>query len=120
MTFQTECQARTGRKIGRRIVGSEAEADDVVQDSFLKWHAAEQGALTTPAAWLTTVVQHRSTDRLRQRRVLRPGGLNAGGPLAGLEHRQLGRESALVGGPRFAPPHVGRQGRKFVQHARWL
>jgi hypothetical protein len=30
--------------ISRRIVGSEAEAEDVVQDCFLKWHRAEQGA----------------------------------------------------------------------------
>jgi RNA polymerase sigma factor (sigma-70 family) len=53
--------------ISRRILGSEAEAEDVVQDCFLKWHAAEQAALTTPAAWLTTVVQHQSIDRLRKR-----------------------------------------------------
>ena len=53
--------------ISRRIVGSHAEAEDVVQDCFLKWHAAAQSALTTPAAWLTTVVQHQSIDRLRKR-----------------------------------------------------
>jgi RNA polymerase sigma-70 factor (ECF subfamily) len=53
--------------ISRRIVGSEAEAEDVVQDCYLKWHRAEQGALDTPAAWLTTVVQHQSIDRLRKR-----------------------------------------------------
>lgn len=53
--------------ISRRIVGSEAEAEDIVQDCFLKWHGADQAALTTPAAWLTTVVQHQSIDRLRRR-----------------------------------------------------
>jgi RNA polymerase sigma factor (sigma-70 family) len=53
--------------ISRRIVGSEAEAEDVVQDCFLKWHRAEKGLLKTPAAWLTTVVQHQSIDRLRKR-----------------------------------------------------
>lgn len=53
--------------ISRRIVGSEAEAEDIVQDCFLKWHATEQALLTTPAAWLTTVVQHQSIDRLRKR-----------------------------------------------------
>jgi RNA polymerase sigma-70 factor (ECF subfamily) len=55
------------KAISLRIVGSEAEAEDVVQDCFLKWHGAEQGALVTPAAWLTTVVQHQSIDRLRKR-----------------------------------------------------
>jgi RNA polymerase sigma-70 factor (ECF subfamily) len=55
------------KAISCRIVGSEAEAEDIVQDCFLKWHGTEQGALATPAAWLTTVVQHLSIDRLRKR-----------------------------------------------------
>jgi RNA polymerase sigma-70 factor (ECF subfamily) len=53
--------------ISCRIVGSRAEAEDIVQDCFIKWRAAEQAALVTPAAWLTTVVRHHSIDRLRQR-----------------------------------------------------
>ena len=53
--------------IGRRIVGSDAEAEDVVQDCFLKWLAADRAALDTPAAWLTTVVRHGAIDRLRAR-----------------------------------------------------
>lgn len=53
--------------ISCRIVGSAAEAQDIVQDCFLKWQAAEQAAVMTPAAWLTTVVQHQSIDRLRKR-----------------------------------------------------
>ena len=53
--------------ISLRIGGSEAEAADVVQDCYFKWQAADCAALATPAAWLTTVVQHRSIDRLRKR-----------------------------------------------------
>lgn len=55
------------KAISCRIVGSEAEAEDIVQDCFLKWHGTEQAALATPAAWLTTVVQHQSIDCLRRR-----------------------------------------------------
>ena len=55
------------KAISSRIVGSEAEAEEVVQDCFLKWHSAERDALVTPAAWLTTVVQHQSIDHLRKR-----------------------------------------------------
>lgn len=55
------------KAISLRIVGSAAEAEDVVQDCFLKWQDAAQASLTTPAAWLTTVVQHQSIDRLRKR-----------------------------------------------------
>jgi RNA polymerase sigma factor (sigma-70 family) len=53
--------------ISCRIVGNAAEAEDIVQDCYFKWQKAEQAALATPAAWLTTVVQHRSIDRLRKR-----------------------------------------------------
>lgn len=55
------------KAISQRIVGSQAEAEDIVQDCFLKWHGAEQKTLATPAAWLTTVVRHQSIDRLRKR-----------------------------------------------------
>lgn len=55
------------KSISCRILGSEAEAEDVVQDCFLKWRDADQASLATPAAWLTTVVQRQSIDRLRQR-----------------------------------------------------
>jgi RNA polymerase sigma-70 factor (ECF subfamily) len=53
--------------LSRRILGSEAEAEDIVQDCFLKWRAIDKDALATPAAWLTTVVQHQSIDSLRRR-----------------------------------------------------
>jgi len=55
------------KAISCRIVGSEAEAEDIVQDCFFKWHGAQLAALATPAAWLTTVVQNQSIDRLRKR-----------------------------------------------------
>jgi RNA polymerase sigma factor (sigma-70 family) len=53
--------------ISSRIVGSTADAEDIVQDCFIKWHGIDQATLATPAAWLTTVVQHQSIDRLRRR-----------------------------------------------------
>jgi len=55
------------KAISCRIVGSEDEAEDIVQDCFFKWQSSEPLALITPAAWLTTVVQHQSIDRLRTR-----------------------------------------------------
>lgn len=53
--------------ISRRIVGSQADAEDVVQDCFIKWQGAHRDALREPVAWLTTVVQRQSIDRLRGR-----------------------------------------------------
>jgi RNA polymerase sigma-70 factor (ECF subfamily) len=54
------------KAISCRIVGSEAEAEDIVQDCFLKWRCMDTATLATPAAWLTTVVRHQSIDRLRK------------------------------------------------------
>lgn len=49
-----------------RVLGSRAEAEDVVQDAWLKWHAADDGALRTPLAWLTTITTRLAIDRLRR------------------------------------------------------
>ncbi len=48
-----------------RILGSLADAEDAVQDTFLKWADAERAAIDTPAAWLTTVCTRRCLDLLR-------------------------------------------------------
>lgn len=48
-----------------RILGSRADAEDAVQDTFLKWQSAERDAIETPAAWLTTICTRRAIDLLR-------------------------------------------------------
>lgn len=48
-----------------RMLGSRAEAEDVVQDVWLKWHLADTRAVQTPAAWLTTLTTRTAIDRLR-------------------------------------------------------
>jgi len=48
-----------------RMLGSRAEAEDVVQDVWLKWHLADAAAVQTPAAWLTTLTTRTAIDRLR-------------------------------------------------------
>lgn len=53
--------------ISSRIVGSHAEAEDIVQDCFIRWQASDRAACASAAAWLTTVVKHLSIDRLRKR-----------------------------------------------------
>ncbi|WP_167758556.1 sigma-70 family RNA polymerase sigma factor [Zemynaea arenosa] len=54
--------------IAVRILGDAHEAQDVVQEGFLRWQgAAGRDGIRTPAAWLTTVVQNLAIDRLRQR-----------------------------------------------------
>ncbi|MDG0023226.1 sigma-70 family RNA polymerase sigma factor [Trinickia sp. Y13] len=52
--------------IAYRMLGSRAEAEDVVQDAWLKWHAAAREELRTPLAWLTTVTTRLAIDRIRR------------------------------------------------------
>jgi RNA polymerase sigma-70 factor (ECF subfamily) len=48
-----------------RILGSRADAEDAVQDCFLKWGAADRTVIENPAAWLTTACTRRCLDLLR-------------------------------------------------------
>lgn len=60
-----------------RMLGSRAEAEDIVQDAWLKWHAADASELRSSAAWLTTITTHLAIDRLRHlqiERATRSGG----------------------------------------------
>lgn len=53
------------RGLAYRLLGSYAEAEDAVQDTFLKWQAAERAQIETPEAWLTTVCTRRCLDMLK-------------------------------------------------------
>lgn len=48
-----------------RILGSHADAEDAVQDTFLKWRDANHAAIENPGAWLTTACTRRCLDLLR-------------------------------------------------------
>ena len=49
-----------------RMLGSRADAEDVLQDAWLRWQGTERRELQSPEAWLTTVVTRLSIDRLRE------------------------------------------------------
>lgn len=51
-----------------RMLGTPDDADDVVQDAWLRWEATDRGSIDTPAAWLTTVTTRIAIDRLRSAR----------------------------------------------------
>jgi RNA polymerase sigma-70 factor (ECF subfamily) len=48
-----------------RILGSRADAEDAVQDIFVKWRTAEHGDIANPTAWLMTSCTRRCIDLLR-------------------------------------------------------
>jgi RNA polymerase sigma-70 factor (ECF subfamily) len=51
-----------------RMLGTWADAEDVVQDAWLRWQSVEPGSIERPAAWLTTVTTRLCLDRVRTAR----------------------------------------------------
>lgn len=63
-------------RIAYRMLGSWADAEDVVQDAWLKWHTADHDTVANLEAWLVSVTTRLSIDRLRAaktRRTQYPG-----------------------------------------------
>ncbi|MFG2367283.1 sigma-70 family RNA polymerase sigma factor [Streptomyces mirabilis] len=60
-------EASRGRlaSLAYRLLGSAADAEDAVQDTFLRWQAAERERVEVPEAWLTKVATNLCLDRLR-------------------------------------------------------
>ncbi|NOT47263.1 MAG: RNA polymerase sigma-70 factor [Acidobacteria bacterium] len=57
--------------IAYRMLGTRADAEDIVQDAYIRWHNADKSEIETPEGWLTTVVTRLSIDRLRKASVQR-------------------------------------------------
>src|SRR5262245_9804446 len=55
------------RKVAYRMLGSVAEADDAVQEAWLRLARSDASAIETLRAWLTTVVARVSLNTLRAR-----------------------------------------------------
>ena len=49
-----------------RMLGTPADAEDVLHDAWLRWHAQDVAALDEPEAWLVTVTTRLALDRLRR------------------------------------------------------
>jgi RNA polymerase sigma factor (sigma-70 family) len=48
-----------------RILGIRADAEDAVQDTYLKWQDADKSKIENPASWLTTICTRRCIDMLK-------------------------------------------------------
>jgi RNA polymerase sigma-70 factor, ECF subfamily len=55
-------------RIAYRMLGSVADAEDVVQDAFLRWLDVDRNAVREPEAYLRRVVTHLCLDRLKSAR----------------------------------------------------
>ena len=57
--------------VAYRMTGTRADAEDMVQEAYLRWHRADVGTVRSPEAWLVSVVTRLSIDRLRKAAVER-------------------------------------------------
>jgi len=57
--------------IAYRMLGSVAEAEELVQDVWLRWHDADRETLASAEAWLVTVTTRLAIDRLRAAKLQR-------------------------------------------------
>jgi RNA polymerase sigma-70 factor, ECF subfamily len=57
--------------IAYRMLGSRSDAEDILQDAYLRWHRGASEELRSPEAWLVTTVTRLCIDRLRAARTQR-------------------------------------------------
>ncbi len=55
-------------RLAYRMLGSVADAEDVVQDTWLRWLAADRATIRTPAAFLRTIVTRLCLNELKSAR----------------------------------------------------
>src|SRR4051794_5696306 len=87
--------------IAYRLLGSAGEAEDVVQETFLRWHAADVDRIEVPEAWLTKVLTNLCLNQLTSARARRetyvgrwlPEPLLGGDPMLGPADTAVQREA---------------------------
>ncbi|MBT9245970.1 sigma-70 family RNA polymerase sigma factor (plasmid) [Gemmobacter fulvus] len=58
-------------RLAYRMLGSRTEAEDIVQEAWLRWQGGDHGVILDPAAWLTRVVSRLCLDQMRSARMRR-------------------------------------------------
>jgi RNA polymerase sigma-70 factor (ECF subfamily) len=67
-TAVTVFEALRGRLFGLayRMLGSRADAEDIVQETYVRWHEMANRTIENPEAWLVTATTRLAIDRLRR------------------------------------------------------
>ncbi|MER5357999.1 sigma-70 family RNA polymerase sigma factor [Streptomyces sp. NPDC002785] len=97
-TSRFEASRNRLASLAYRLLGSAADAEDAVQDAFLRWQAADQQRIKVPEAWLTKVVTNLCLDRLRSAQARRERTVGAWLP-----------EPLLDGDPMLGPADTFEQ-----------
>src|SRR5436190_12817202 len=77
LTEKFEANRARLRAVAYRMLGSRSEADDAVQEAWLRLSRTDTGAVENLGGWLTTVVARVCLDMLRSRRSRREEPLDA-------------------------------------------
>ncbi|MER5727522.1 RNA polymerase sigma factor SigJ [Streptomyces sp. NPDC002138] len=91
--------------IAYRLLGSASEAEDAVQETFLRWQAADVGRIEVPEAWLTKVLTNWCLNLLTSARARRETYVGRWLP-----------EPLLTGDPMLGPADTAEQ-RESVSYA---
>ncbi|MBC7304764.1 MAG: RNA polymerase sigma-70 factor [Nocardia sp.] len=98
-----------------RMFGAAGEAEDAVQEVYVRWALADRAEITNPEAWLTTVTVNLCRTQLVSARARRetyvgqwlpepvPTGGGALGPLATVEERESVSLAVLTAMERLSP-----------------
>ena len=76
-TEQFEALRPQLQSVAYRMLGSVSEAEDAVQETWLRLSRSDDAAIANLAGWLTTVVARISLDMLRSRRSRREDGVGS-------------------------------------------
>ncbi len=74
------------QSVAYRMLGSRSEAEDAVQEAWLRLSRSDTEAVENLAAWLTTVVARVSLDMLRSRRARREDYVSLPEPIVTIEN----------------------------------
>ncbi|MFB7236046.1 MULTISPECIES: RNA polymerase sigma factor SigJ [unclassified Streptomyces] len=91
--------------IAYRLLGSSSEAEDAVQETYLRWQAADAGRIEVPEAWLTKVLTNLCLNQLTSARARRETYVGRWLP-----------EPLLTGDPMLGPADTAEQ-RESVSYA---
>ncbi len=109
MLFTREADVFEGSRarleaIAYRLLGSASDAEDAVQETYLRWQAADREYVETPEAWLTKVLTNLCLNQLTSARARRetyvgqwlPEPVLAGGSMLGPADTVEQRESVSI------------------------
>jgi RNA polymerase sigma factor (sigma-70 family) len=84
--------------VAYRMLGSLSEADDAIQESWLRLRRSDTSAIENLGGWLTTVIARACLDMLRSRRSRReePLGVHVPEPIVSRDHESDPEHEALL------------------------